>query len=66
MGEEAKVGIRSARHHGNDALKKLEKNKQISEDDLKGYLEDVQELTNTYTNSIDELVKEKDIDIMSI
>ena len=66
MGEEAKVSVRSARRDGNDAIKKLEKNSEISEDDCKGYQEDIQELTDKYTNLIDEIVKEKDIDIMSI
>ena len=66
MGEEAKVSIRNARRDGNDAIKKLEKNSVISEDDAKGYQEDIQELTNKHVKLIDELVKEKDIDIMSI
>ena len=66
MGEEAKVSIRSARRDGNEAIKKLEKNSEISEDDCKGYQEDIQELTNKHVNLIDELVKAKDIDIMSI
>ena len=66
LGEEAKISIRSARRDGNEAIKKLEKNSEISEDDCKGYQEDIQELTDKHTNLIDELVKEKDIDIMSI
>ncbi|MCD6482392.1 MAG: ribosome recycling factor [Candidatus Izimaplasma sp.] len=66
MGEEAKISIRNARRDGNDAIKKLEKNSEISEDDAKGYQEDIQELTNKHVKLIDELVKEKDIDIMSI
>ena len=66
MGEEAKISIRSARRDGNDALKKLEKKSKISEDDLKGYQEDIQELTDNFIKLIDELVKAKDIDIMSI
>ncbi len=66
MGEEAKISIRSARRDGNDAIKKLEKKSEISEDDCKGYQEDIQELTDSYVKQIDELVKQKDIDIMSI
>ena len=66
MGEEAKVSIRNTRRDGNDAIKKLEKKSEISEDDSKGYLEDIQELTDDHVKLIDELVKEKDIDIMSI
>ncbi|MCK5762195.1 MAG: ribosome recycling factor [Candidatus Izimaplasma sp.] len=66
MGEEAKISIRSVRRDGNEAIKKLEKNGDISEDDSKGYQEDIQELTDKYVNSIDDLIKEKDTDIMSI
>ena len=66
LGEEAKVAIRNSRRDGNDSLKKLEKNHDISEDDLKLYQGEIQDLTDKYTDLIDELVKEKDIDIMSI
>ncbi len=66
MGDEAKVSIRNARRDGNEAMKKLEKKSEISEDDLKGYQEDIQELTDKFSKLIDELVKAKDIDIMSI
>ncbi len=66
MGEEAKISIRNIRRDGNDAIKKLEKKSEISEDDSKGYLEDIQELTDNHVKLIDELVKEKDADIMSI
>lgn len=66
LGEESKIYIRNSRRDGNDAIKKMEKNSDISEDDSKGYHEDIQELTNTYTSKIDELVKAKEIDIMHI
>ena len=62
MGEHSKVGVRNVRRDGNDHLKRL----GLSEDDEKGYLEDVQELTNKYITEIDKLVKEKEEDIMSI
>ncbi len=66
MGEEAKISIRSIRRDGNEAIKKLEKKSEISEDDSKGYLEDIQELTDKHIKLIDELIKAKDKDIMSI
>jgi ribosome recycling factor len=66
FGEEAKVSVRNIRRDGNDAIKKLEKDHEISEDDSKGYQEDIQELTNTYTAKIDEVCKDKENDIMSI
>lgn len=65
-GEEAKVAIRNIRRDANDSLKKLEKDSTITEDDLKGYTDDVQELTNKYTAKIDELVAEKEEDIMHV
>lgn len=65
-GEEAKVSMRNIRREGNESLKKLEKASDISEDDSKLYQEEVQKLTDKYIVKIDELVKEKDIDIMSI
>lgn len=65
-GEEAKVSIRNYRRDGNDAIKKLEKNSDISEDDSKGYQEDIQELTNTYIGKIDDVVKAKEEDVMHI
>ena len=66
LGEEYKVFIRNSRRDGNDAIKKMEKNSEISEDDSKGYHEDIQELTNNYTKQIDELIKAKEIDVMHI
>ncbi len=65
-GEEAKISIRNLRRDGNDAIKKLEKASDISEDDSKGYQEDIQELTNTYTEKVEEVMATKDKDIMSI
>lgn len=65
-GEEAKVSIRNIRRDANDAIKKLEKDHAISEDDSKGYQEDVQELTDNYIAKIDEICKAKDADVMSI
>jgi ribosome recycling factor len=66
IGDEFKVHLRNVRRDANDHLKKLEKESTITEDDLKGYLEDVQELTDKYSAMIDEVVKEKDEDILSI
>ena len=65
-GEEAKISIRNFRRDGNDAIKKLEKNSDISEDDSKGYQEDIQELTDKYIAKVDEVVNAKEEDIMHI
>src|SRR5690554_3077906 len=65
-GEEAKVAVRNIRRDANEKLRKLEKNSEISEDDLKGYIEDVQELTDTYTENIGDIVEEKEKEILNI
>jgi len=65
-GEEAKISIRNYRREGNDAIKKLEKNSDISEDDSKGYQDDIQELTDNYIAKIDEVVTAKEEEIMHI
>jgi ribosome recycling factor len=65
-GEEAKVSIRNIRRDGNDSIKKLEKASEISEDESKGYQDDIQELTDTYVSKIDNVCKEKETEILSI
>ncbi|PKK96696.1 MAG: ribosome recycling factor [Tenericutes bacterium HGW-Tenericutes-3] len=62
MGEHSKVGVRNVRRDGNEHIKRL----GLSEDDEKGYLEDVQELTNEYVKKIDEEVKLKSEDVLKI
>lgn len=66
MGEDAKVSARGARRDGNDSMKKLEKNKEISEDDLKRGEKEIQDLTDSYVVKIDELVANKEKEIMAI
>ncbi len=64
--EEHRVALRNVRHAANDALKKMLKEKEISEDDERGGLDDVQKLTNTFVSKIDELSKNKEQEIMSV
>ncbi len=66
IAEEHRIAVRNVRHHSNDLLKKLLKDKAISEDDERSGLEDVQKLTNTYISKIDELSKNKETEIMSV
>jgi len=66
MGEKCKVSIRNIRRDGNDELKKLLKNKEISEDELKNYEKNIQEDTDNYVNKIDEKVISKEKEIMTI
>lgn len=64
--EEAKVGIRNIRRDANDEFKKLEKKGEITEDDLRGYSDDVQKLTDANITKIDEIAKDKEKEIMEV
>ena len=66
IAEEHKIAIRSVRQRANDSLKTALKNKEISEDDERGGLDEVQKLTNVYIGRIDELRKTKEQEIMSV
>ena len=66
IAEEHRIAIRNTRHSANDSLKKLAKDKSISEDDERGGLDDVQKLTNTHIGKIDELAKAKETEIMTV
>ena len=66
MGEKCKVSIRNIRREANDELKKLLKNKDISEDDLKKKEKVIQEYTDDQIKIIDERVSSKENEIMKI
>ncbi len=61
--EASKVSIRNIRRDGNDSLKKIE---ELTEDQLKGYQDDVQKSTDKYVKMIDELGVAKEKDIMTV
>lgn len=64
MGEEAKVEIREIRRKGNEELKKAEKDKLISEDDMHKGIEQIQELTDKFIKEIDKRIEEKSKEIL--
>jgi ribosome recycling factor len=64
VGEEAKIGLRNQRRDANEMLKELEKEKDISEDELKRGLTKVQELTDEFVKKVDELVGLKETEIL--
>ena len=66
IAEEHRIAIRNVRHASNDTLKKMLKDKEVSEDDERFGLEEVQKLTNTFIAKIDELAKNKEHEIMSV
>jgi len=65
-GEDAKVAVRNLRREANDSLKKLVKDKSISEDDERPAQDDVQKLTDRYVADIDKLVVQKEAEIMTV
>jgi len=66
MGESAKVAVRNIRRDANDHLKKLEKDKVISEDELHRAEKEVQESTDNHINTIDKEIRNKEIEIREI
>jgi ribosome recycling factor len=66
MGEDAKVAVRNVRRDANDHLKRQEKEKKISEDDLKHFELETQKLTDEHIGKIDEILKHKEKEILEI
>lgn len=65
-GEETKVAIRNIRRDANESLKKLEKDKKYSEDDLKKAQETIQKLTDNYVAKVDQKCQAKEKEIMEL
>ena len=65
-GEDAKVAVRNLRREANDALKKLVKDKEISEDDERRMQDEIQKLTDKYVGEIDKIVTQKEAEIMTV
>ena len=64
--EEAKIAIRNIRRDTNEELKKLEKEKHLSEDDAKKSHDEIQKLTDSYIAKVDEVLKHKENEIMEV
>ena len=60
LGEEAKVAIRNIRRDSIDEYKKMQKNSEITEDDLKSNEEDIQKITDKYTAIVDKRLEDKE------
>ena len=65
-GEEAKVAVRNLRRDANEQLKKLLKDKLVSEDDERRAQDDVQKLTDRTIAEVDKLVASKEADVMAV
>ncbi len=66
IAEEHRTAIRIVRRDANDRLKKMLKDKAISEDNERDGLEEIQKLTNTYIARVDELAKTKEQEILNV
>jgi ribosome recycling factor len=66
IGEDAKVAIRNVRRDSNEDVKKLEKDKKISEDDRKKLETDIQKQTDAFVKMIDDKVSVKEKEVMTI
>jgi ribosome recycling factor len=66
MGEEQRTHVRQLRREGNEAAKKMLKDKTISEDDEKRALAEIQKLTDRYIQAIDDLVKHKEKELLEV
>lgn len=65
-GEEAKVAIRNIRRDAMDDIKKLKKNNEITEDDLKDGEKKLQDITDDFVKQVEEMEKKKEKEILSI
>jgi ribosome recycling factor len=65
-GEDAKIAIRNLRREANDMLKKLVKEKEISEDEERRAQDEIQKLTDKFVLDVDKQVAQKDAEIMTV
>lgn len=66
MAEEARVAVRNIRREGNDSLKALEKNKEISEDELRKAQDRVQKITDQYIGNVDAIAARKEKEVLEV
>jgi ribosome recycling factor len=66
MVEHAKIAVRNVRKDGNDKIKKLEKDKELSEDESKKAQEQIQKITDEFIAKVDETFKAKEADILKV
>ena len=66
IGESSKVAIRNIRRDGIEQFKKLEKDKEIGEDESKKLQSDIEEITSTHVKLIDSIVSDKELDLSKV
>lgn len=66
IAEDTKVAVRNIRRDANDKIKKLEKDHEISEDEMHTRQDEVQKITDDFTKKVDEIVDAKEKEILEI
>ncbi|PYQ49519.1 MAG: ribosome recycling factor [Acidobacteria bacterium] len=66
VAEESRTAIRQVRRDGNEKLKKMLKSHEISEDDEKRALDEIQKMTDKHINEVGDILKHKEQDIMAV
>ena len=64
--EERRIAVRNLRHEATDELKKLEKNKDLSQDELKRALDQLQKLTDRFMSEIEQIGRDKEAELMEV
>lgn len=64
--EDARIAVRNVRRHTMDEIKKLEKESEISEDQMHNWQDDVQKFTDAFIKELDELLEKKEQEIMQV
>ena len=66
MGEDSRTAVRQIRRDANEEIKQLQKDGDLSEDDMRRALDDVQKATDKHTGQIDDLCKAKEKELMEV
>lgn len=66
LGEDSKIVIRNARRDQNEKVKKAEKDKVITEDDVKKFSDEIQKLTDKFIKQVDDIVSAKEKELMTV
>lgn len=66
LAEDSRTAVRQVRRDANDQLKKMLKDKEISEDEEKRALKEVQDMTDEHVSKVDEIVKKKEQELMTV
>ena len=66
IGEDSKVSLRKARQDSNNVVKKLNKDKEINEDDVKSFMKNIQDITDSYVKKVEEKVIKKEKEILTL